>query len=94
MTEQFPEGYYRKILTGEIPRDVATKSKYFTTHPEELRKREEAIGIFKLDGIVKEPTNSGSRTYTTYEELRAKHEAELKAAKYEKDYEFGDTDEK
>lgn len=36
-----------------MPRDPATKSNYFAQNPDELRKREESVGVFRINDIIK-----------------------------------------
>ena len=43
----------RKIMAEGMPRDPATKSNYFAQNPDELRKREESVGVFRINDIIK-----------------------------------------
>ena len=79
MTQQFPEGYYKKVLYGGMNRDIPTKIKYFRENQEELRNREKVIGIYKIDQKTTLPSGYvQNRKYTTYEELRRNYENGLK----------------
>ena len=35
-----------------MSRDTATKANYFSRNPEELRRREESVGMFRINDII------------------------------------------
>jgi len=93
LTQQFPDGYYKRVLYEGMTRDLPTKSKYFAEHPEELRLREAVIGIYRVDDVQKPTVPSGSlpsvnRPYTTYAELRRKYEQKLTSDPASNEYSF------
>lgn len=91
LTDQFPDGYYRKILYEQMSRDVGTKAAYFSRNPVELRMREQVLGIYRVDNI-KNTVHSDTtlqRPYNTYADLKRKYEEELKAEAPSPEYEFG-----